>query len=638
MKLRYIEGKHIKGKTFCVRLRGAVTVFVGDSFAGKTAILDTVRIALLGYHPKLGIRDTYKISSEPEFEVALGFNDTTEVRRRWWLQKGSWKHEGHEDQIVPPAMLDCREYFGMTGPERMRYVFNQLDLAALGFDAARVLSTVRGLRPEENTEHTEAAIREAVTLANELDNARQEEGATMQEWIEGIVQGFTERRKQATTGVAQFDGLTQGATQLKAESGQAPVRNVEPELKSAREKAATLRAQHKSMSDALASNNKHDERRAWLQSELKRSKNYTEDIRHLERSVCELEKKLAGTLPDVFGAQKTVSDLQSRLSAKESEVNMLNGDLKNMESEHKQRMQLTCCPFCHSERKGWQDGIKKDYLDRVTKHKSLREKTEDDCLRLKGLLGAAEATLEVVRMHAGELRDAQQALNAENRQLNNFKAIDKEFEQYRTELATLEVNRPPSVDGFKLPELEQEIQITEADIARLDGEHRKFIAAKANESTMLRAAEARLKHKAAEEVFKLGIAAVKKLQQEMIDAALRALMGVANKFTTGILKAPLEYRDGDIGYVNDGQWVSHECFSGTEEALAYAGLSVALAQQSTFKLVIIDELGIADTDTKAKMMDRMVALESLGVIDGFLGTDVSAIGLERAGVSVEKIL
>jgi hypothetical protein len=121
----------------------------------------------------------------------------------------------------------------------------------------------------------------------------------------------------------------------------------------------------------------------------------------------------------------------------------------------------------------------------------------------------------------------------------------------------------------------------------------------------------------------------------MIDVAIKNLMATANLFTRCILKQPLDYRDGDIGYVEAGQWVSHECFSGTEEALAYAGLSVALAQSAPLKLVIIDELGIIDPPSlRRRIVDRMQELVTAGVIGQFIGADGSAAAAVYEGVNL----
>jgi hypothetical protein len=104
---------------------------------------------------------------------------------------------------------------------------------------------------------------------------------------------------------------------------------------------------------------------------------------------------------------------------------------------------------------------------------------------------------------------------------------------------------------------------------------------------------------------------------------VKAWIAPARRFTDGILKGRLEFRDGEIGYVANGQWVTHDTFSGTEEALAYAGLAVALAQDSPFKLVLVDELGIIDPETRVAILERMGELVADGTINQFIGADAA---------------
>ena len=109
----------------------------------------------------------------------------------------------------------------------------------------------------------------------------------------------------------------------------------------------------------------------------------------------------------------------------------------------------------------------------------------------------------------------------------------------------------------------------------------------------------------------------------------------AARFTAGILRSPLVYQDGDLGRFEGDKFISWETFSGTEEALAFAGLSVALAAQAPVKVVLIDELGRLTSANKTKLLDRMLELTRDGVIDAFIGADVVAPAM--AGVKVVRL-
>jgi hypothetical protein len=122
------------------------------------------------------------------------------------------------------------------------------------------------------------------------------------------------------------------------------------------------------------------------------------------------------------------------------------------------------------------------------------------------------------------------------------------------------------------------------------------------------------------------------LMKDVVETAFTSVLAYARHFTDGILNSPLEYieelgrrvsaADRAMGCTAPiGSWISHESFSGTEEAIAYAAFSVAIAMKSPFRLVVIDELGRLEQVTKDKLMVRMAELVKAGKIDQFIGVD-----------------
>ena len=115
------------------------------------------------------------------------------------------------------------------------------------------------------------------------------------------------------------------------------------------------------------------------------------------------------------------------------------------------------------------------------------------------------------------------------------------------------------------------------------------------------------------------------MQSETIAHAFGAVLADAQRITEGILGTPLCYRDGEIGRVEDGVFISHRTFSGMEERLAYSALQVALAgPDAALKLVMIDELGTLDAVNKAALINRMLDLTAEGLVGQFIGFDVDA--------------
>ena len=85
-------------------------------------------------------------------------------------------------------------------------------------------------------------------------------------------------------------------------------------------------------------------------------------------------------------------------------------------------------------------------------------------------------------------------------------------------------------------------------------------------------AEAELKHKAALAqlaAFKETTKILEKEQENAMESAFKPILSIAEQFSRGIFKTPLEYNDGDLGRYEKGVWVSIDLFSGTEKAIAF---------------------------------------------------------------------
>lgn len=92
-----------------------------------------------------------------------------------------------------------------------------------------------------------------------------------------------------------------------------------------------------------------------------------------------------------------------------------------------------------------------------------------------------------------------------------------------------------------------------------------------------------------------------------------------------MLASPLAYKDGDLGrFDSQNRWISHRCFSGTEQAATYAAMSFALAATSQCRIVRVDELGRLDPKNKKRFIERMVQLVCDGKVDQFVGIDCVA--------------
>ena len=142
------------------------------------------------------------------------------------------------------------------------------------------------------------------------------------------------------------------------------------------------------------------------------------------------------------------------------------------------------------------------------------------------------------------------------------------------------------------------------------------------------------------EVLKEAQKRLREWRDKLINEGVAGILAVANKFTAGLLDAPLEWHAelGEFGRRKPGKgWVALDAFSGFEEQLAFAALSVAVASETKIKLVIMDELGRMTRENKNAVLARMVGLIKEGVIDQFIGVDVSFDDYAAPGINVIQL-
>lgn len=118
-------------------------------------------------------------------------------------------------------------------------------------------------------------------------------------------------------------------------------------------------------------------------------------------------------------------------------------------------------------------------------------------------------------------------------------------------------------------------------------------------------------------------------RDELIDGGIGKILAVANQFWDGVATyqmGPLAWNKerAEFGRDDGDGWISLDTFSGFEEQLAFAALSVAVSSGTPVKLVIMDELGRMTQANKARVIARMRELIAKGIIDQFVGLDVVA--------------
>lgn len=201
--------------------------------------------------------------------------------------------------------------------------------------------------------------------------------------------------------------------------------------------------------------------------------------------------------------------------------------------------------------------------------------------------------------------------------------IRVEIERLRNEQAQDAARRAEWKESIKTPQspqpssrdIDADLEDAEARMFELRDRHKTALRL---QQDLKRAAEANLEHElAAAHVLvlkRLGKELVE-IQAEMIEAVFGKLLAIANQITHEILPSPLAFLDGEVGRYQEGRFVRHRVFSGTEKALTYIAIAAALSSQAKFKLLILDEIGRLDEGNRVRVLYNLAQAREKGIVD-----------------------
>jgi exonuclease SbcC len=681
MKIKTLSAKGLKGGDFSHDLT-AVNVIVGPNFGGKTARLEAIRLALMGYLPELGKQSasTFQLARGTEMEVCATFDEGSTQKRSWTEHRGAVKAalDANGTVSVPPVLLDSNEYFSLGDKDRMRYVFGLCNCEQLdGKPVADVLiSKFKSIKIDVHNEQHEAAIKELCSMIDDGDRLRHECEGPVQEWLESVVEDLRTRLKLAKANSDRMAKTVQGLTALQATEDEGAIQNLEKQLTATRAEIAETAGKLAVLVEKIRQLKAAESEAAELVRRINAAGDKSLDIAEFEKRQIEANAKrtLAGLEEsNAIKAETAKAEaLQIEIDAYKSETEELSGkmwhaagvrsDLENeisrieKESEqasikHEADITLDCCPFCKTKKKGWQKEIVTAYEEQQRKvfealgslnAKLADARTAEGCLQV--LTDESKAKDQAIQTKRNEqsaincnvsrlMRAAEEARNkiiAEyddaTRRLNAARESQKDVEADKAKLAALPALLTQEEAAALVSEqslLKSKIELLEQKVSQIDARQKAYHQAQNDEK---RNAQAVLEHRgyvAQTAVCKEAVAVLEALQGELVKHAFGTILERANKVCQGILKTPLDYKDGEIGRYEGGQWISHRTFSGSEKAVAYAGISVALAWDSPIKIVLIDELSRFDDANLAGLLVRMLELTRDGKLDQFIGCAVN---------------
>lgn len=226
-----------------------------------------------------------------------------------------------------------------------------------------------------------------------------------------------------------------------------------------------------------------------------------------------------------------------------------------------------------------------------------KAKLEDtEYARLRTELANHEAT--VVRVNLAT--NTREALWAELKSLQG--AIEPMLREQQASLV-IDINR-----------VSADIEITKADLRKAQGRHADNLSkAKADADRKVAVAEV--------EVISLVMKTIKEYQTEVVDGSFQPFLEDVAGICGPTLGLDFVAREGEIGYLREGVFVTPATMSGFEQAMMFIAFSRALAIESPYKILVMDEMrGIEDVEKREFMRVILDAVKS-GSIDQFIGVD-----------------
>ena len=115
---------------------------------------------------------------------------------------------------------------------------------------------------------------------------------------------------------------------------------------------------------------------------------------------------------------------------------------------------------------------------------------------------------------------------------------------------------------------------------------------------------------------------VRDVQGDVVNSVTRKILGTINGITQGILPAEVQWDGKTLGMSIVGwggaSWVSIDTFSGAEKAVTRMALGVALASKSGLRLAVLDEMSRLDKPNQLELLQNLNKAVDEGTIDQYI--------------------
>lgn len=654
MRITKLTAQNFKGWSGSMDL-APVTLIRGRNSRGKSARLQALWLALSGAMPGEGkdnqamnsaraIYDAF--ASGAQMEVGIEFKNNTFQDRRTLIlsmMNGSVKQIGGTLGI-DTLDLNAVELLSRPGPERTRLL---LERSGSGGDAQAVKDKLCDKIHANWLEVSEPPEGFVPVLREYYDSIQQCDEPDVLKAFEAIEAMLAEQKKLADQQVKRLEQTGQGLAQMA--QGEAPPQDAEQRLQAARREheaavqaRATAQAAHeqakRELEAAEASANTHH---GFLN---------VPSIAELEAALAELE---AHPAPDP-GPQKPTADVRYKaeqdfqaVSREEYErhrvlntlAEQLDGEVLLMRQHIDERKSAKTCSECGQS-------IKRDprLIAKMKKELAARERAgKSDIGKATAFLGKcitqredADAVLQKANAACEAWSNAALAYHRWSEARHKLKdqlqaAKDAISSSSRAQQAAAEAKAA-------LPELERkvelrrgecikaqtELKLAEEAVAAAEGDYRKLLAWRAEQSSKAKAAQALKSARAEAAVAKAALDACRELSAETLEAAIKPVIAACNRLCEPILPGPAFFADGEFGMEVGGRKVGYKAASDSEKLMLCAALGVALASKAPLRLFTLGRFESFDYEKKPKLIGLLCDLVRAEELDQALLIEVSS--------------
>lgn len=604
-----VQAEHLKGRSF-EHVLHPINIIVGDNDRGKTALVDAVRVGLLGYHPALGKTPgaTMKLCKGTAMSTGVQINGDPMIHRQFSIKKGKVSATGPESEF-PDMLFDLKPFWNLSAAARTDYLLGIMPSASVSPDAF-IGATWPALPGQKELKAKVQTELRAAIKAEKLSD-----------WTAEALKHVTERKRDNDASIRATQGFV--STQVQLQATDAEVENVRAELAKAETELIDINSRVRSL-EAEESGNRDT---AIMRRKLT-EKSATAEV--LESSLSDLRAKLnaIGTVvvPDRAPADERKAKAAVKAHSLKLNVETAEQRIGAIDMELDSVMQSDNCPHCGTSGDVWKPSIKAKFEADMRSWAEKLEQLQAELAVADIELTAADDELSVVLNTTAE---AGRKLREADRLASEIRAAEFNMKDAREAKATLATLAPesPWSRAEEVVSLKARRSEAETNRAALREKQNQMIGVMQDAKRAMQAKERMDALEAEKEVYGELLKAVTAFREQAVESQIKELMLTVNVLAEGLLPSPIEYRDGEFGRFDGSQWVSLDVFGETYKTLANAGLCLALASTAPVKLVIIDELGRLDVTNKGKLLARVEKLIEEGTIDQFIGIDVADLPL-----------